>query len=85
MGVRKTVNIKPDEIQLFARYIYGISGINIEASKAYLIETRLGRILESENCSSYSEFYHKIKVSLVVMASTTFFSNTLVPSALILW
>ena len=61
MGVRKTVNIKPDEIQLFARYIYGISGINIEASKAYLIETRLGRILESENCSSYSEFYHKIK------------------------
>ena len=53
--------IRPDEIQLFAKYIYGVSGINIEASKAYLIETRLGRILESENCSSYSEFYHKIK------------------------
>ena len=60
-GARKTVKIKPDEIQLFAKYIYGVSGINIEASKAYLIETRLGRILESENCSSYSEFYHKIK------------------------
>ncbi len=60
-GIKNTVKIKPDEVQLIAKYIYGISGINIEASKAYLIETRLGRILETENCSSYSEFYHKVK------------------------
>ncbi|MEJ2659686.1 MAG: CheR family methyltransferase [Desulfobacteraceae bacterium] len=46
---------------MLAKYIYEISGINIEASKAYLIETRLGRILESENCDSYSEFYQKAK------------------------
>jgi chemotaxis protein methyltransferase CheR len=56
-----SVKIKPEEIQLFSKYIYGISGIHIEASKAYLLETRLGRIMESEKCSSYSEFYHKIK------------------------
>jgi chemotaxis protein methyltransferase CheR len=60
-GIKKAIGIKPDEIQLFSRYIYSISGINIEASKAYLIETRLGRILESENSTSYSEFYQKIK------------------------
>ena len=60
-GVRKSVKIKPEEIQLFSKYIYSLSGINIEASKAYLIETRLGRILEGEKCASYAEFYHKIK------------------------
>ena len=46
---------------MLAKYIYDISGINIESSKAYLIETRLGRILESENCGSYCEFYQKAK------------------------
>ena len=61
VGIKKGVRINPDEVQLFSRYVYGISGINIEASKAYLIETRLGRILESENCNSYSEFYQKAK------------------------
>jgi chemotaxis protein methyltransferase CheR len=60
-GIRKPIRITSDEIQLISKYIYSISGINIEASKAYLIETRLGRILESENCSSFGEFYHKIK------------------------
>jgi chemotaxis protein methyltransferase CheR len=61
-GIRKTVRIKPDEIKLFSKYIYEISGIHIEASKAYLIETRLGRILESENCSCYGEFHQKVKM-----------------------
>ncbi|MGD9366334.1 MAG: protein-glutamate O-methyltransferase CheR [Desulfobacteraceae bacterium] len=60
-GINKTVKIKPDEIQLFAKYIYSLTGIHIEASKAYLIETRLGRLLEAERCESYSEFYHKAK------------------------
>jgi chemotaxis protein methyltransferase CheR len=60
-GLAKTIKIKPDEIQLIAKYIYGISGIHIEASKAYLLETRLARLLEAENCASYSEFYHKAK------------------------
>lgn len=60
-GIKKTVKIKPDEIRLFAKYIHSLAGIHIEASKAYLIETRLGRILEAERCESYGEFYHKAK------------------------
>ena len=60
-GIKKAIRITSDEIQLISKHIYSISGINIEASKAYLIETRLGRILESENCTSYTDFYHKIK------------------------
>lgn len=59
--VRRPLHISSDEVQLLSRHIYNISGINIEQAKAYLIETRLGRIVESENCSSYNEFYHKAK------------------------
>jgi chemotaxis protein methyltransferase CheR len=61
MGLKKNIRIKPDEIQMISKYIYGLSGIHIEASKAYLLETRLGRILESENCSSFGEFHQKAK------------------------
>ena len=60
-GLGKAVKIQPDEIQLITKYIYELSGINIEASKSYLLETRLGRMLEDENCTSYGEFYHKAK------------------------
>lgn len=60
-GVRKAVKIEPSEILLFSKYIYGLCGINIEASKAYLLETRLGRLLENEKCDSFTAFYHKIK------------------------
>jgi chemotaxis protein methyltransferase CheR len=61
VGLRQSIKIAPDEIKLLAKYIYGVSGIHIEASKAYLLETRLGRLLQSENCASYTEFYHKAK------------------------
>jgi chemotaxis protein methyltransferase CheR len=60
-GMRKVVKITPAEVLLFSKYIYGLCGINIEASKAYLLETRLGRLLENEKCDSFTAFYHKIK------------------------
>jgi chemotaxis protein methyltransferase CheR len=55
------IKIKPDEIALLSKYIYGISGISIDKSKAYLLETRFSKILEEEGCSSYTELYHKSK------------------------
>ena len=60
-GMKKAIKIAPEEIKLFSQYIYGVSGIHIEPSKAYLLETRLGKLLEKERCSSYTEFYHKAK------------------------
>lgn len=60
-GLRKAVKITPEEVQLFSKYIYSIAGIHIDASKAYLLETRLGKIAESLRCSSYAAFYHMIK------------------------
>lgn len=63
-GMRKQIKIEPSEVQLFSKYIYGLCGINIEASKAYLLETRLGRLLENEKCDSFTAFYHKVKSDL---------------------
>lgn len=51
--------IKPDEIALLSKYIYSISGISIDHSKAYLLETRFNKILEEEGCASYTDLYHK--------------------------
>jgi chemotaxis protein methyltransferase CheR len=60
-ATRPSIKISQDEIKLLAKYIYSISGINIELSKAYLLETRLGRFLQAENCVSYSDFCQKAK------------------------
>ena len=86
-GLVKSIKIKTGEIPLISKYIYGISGIHIEASKAYLLETRLGRLLEAENCTSYEEFYHKAKadgsraiekkiVDAITTNETLFFRDT---------
>ena len=53
------VKIRPEEIKLLSSYIHTVSGISIDASKAYLLETRFGKLLEEEGCGSFSELYHK--------------------------
>ena len=50
-----------DEFKIIAKYIHAISGIFLDQSKAYLIETRLGSLLEETGCSSYSDLYRKAK------------------------
>ena len=81
------VKIKPEEIKVLSSYIYNISGISIDASKAYLLETRFGKLLEEEGCKSYSEFYHKAKsdarkglekkiINAITTNETLFFRDT---------
>ena len=60
-GIRMPIKITSPEVMLFSEYIYSICGIHIEACKSYLLETRLGKLLESENCRSFSEFYRRIR------------------------
>lgn len=87
IGVKKTAKITTEEVTLLSKYIYGISGIHIEASKSYLLETRLSRLLEAHNCATYSEFYHKAKsdiskgiekqiVDAITTNETLFFRDT---------
>ncbi|MFP3982294.1 MAG: CheR family methyltransferase [Desulfurivibrionaceae bacterium] len=53
--------ITPDEISLFADYIFDISGIHIGKDKGYLLETRLGPLLDLTGSRSFTELYYKTK------------------------
>jgi len=81
------VKINPEEIKALSNYIYNVSGISIDASKAYLLETRFGKLLDEEGCRSYSEFYHKAKadthkvlekkiINAITTNETLFFRDT---------
>lgn len=80
------VKIRPEEIIVLSNYIYNLSGITIDASKAYLLETRFGKLLDEEGCKSYSEFYQKAKadrnglkkkiINAITTNETLFFRDT---------
>ncbi len=55
------LKIKPDELKKIADYVFELTGIVLDNSKAYLIESRLGPIAEELGCTSYLDLYHKAK------------------------
>ena len=55
------LKISPEEIKLITSYIYEISGIYLDVSKKYLLETRLNSLAEEQGCASYQDFYKKAK------------------------
>lgn len=56
-----TVAITRDELTVWSRYIYEISGIFLDASKGYLLETRLGGLLRETGTASFSELHFRAK------------------------
>lgn len=54
--------ITTDDLRVISKYILDISGIELDESKAYLVETRLGDIIKEYQCSSYSELCSKAKL-----------------------
>lgn len=55
------LKISSDEIKLLSKYIYDISGIYLDESKKYLLETRLNSIVQEQGCTNYLEFQKKAK------------------------
>jgi len=55
------LKITPDEFNLISRYIHRVSGILLDQTKAYLIESRLGRLVEEMGLSSYRALYEKVR------------------------
>ena len=47
------IKITPAEIKTVAQYIYDISGIHLDSSKAYLFETRLSSIAEEHGSYNF--------------------------------
>jgi len=53
------LKVNEEEIHLFSKYIKDLTGIVLDESKAYLIESRLWPLSQELNCASYSELYYK--------------------------
>ncbi len=53
--------IQPHEFQLWARFIKELSGLMVGEDKQYLVQERIGPILNSR-CSSFSELYFQAKM-----------------------
>ncbi len=53
--------ITSDELKTFSRYIYDISGIHLDQSKAYLVETRLKSLMTETESVSYNDLYYQAK------------------------
>ncbi len=49
------IKVTADDIKSISKYILDISGINLDESKAYLVETRLSGLIKEYGCSSYRE------------------------------
>ena len=58
------LKISSEEIKLITKYIYEISGIYLDESKKYLLETRLNSIAEEQGCLSYLDFLKKAKADV---------------------
>ncbi len=55
------VKITQKEHDLFCQYIQELSGIHLDGSKAYLLESRMASLLEQERCTSFAELYQKAR------------------------
>ena len=78
--------ISPQEFSLIAAYVRQLSGIDLDGSKAYLVENRLGPLLIAHDCRSYFELYRRMKddasgrlasllVDLISTQETSFFRD----------
>lgn len=55
------VKITQEEHDLFCQYIQALSGIHLDRSKTYLLETRMASLLEQERCTCFTELYDKAR------------------------
>lgn len=55
------MKIKPEELQRLADFVHARSGIVLDASKAYLLESRLLPLIRKNNFTSFSDLYNRAK------------------------
>lgn len=79
--------VSVDELRAWSRYIYSITGISLDDSKGYLVETRFAGLLRDTGSAGYSELLHKVKadatgalrrkvVDAITTGETSFFRDT---------
>ncbi len=55
------IKVSSAEVDLLSQYIQSVSGIYLDKSKSYLLETRLSSLVEKNGCASYVEYCEKAK------------------------
>ncbi len=55
------MKVQPEELRLLSQYIQSLSGIYLDSSKGYLIETRLSDLAVNTGCHSFGDLYHRAK------------------------
>jgi len=76
-----------DELAVWSRYVYEICGISLDASKGYLIETRLAGLIRETGSGGFSELYRKVRtdttltlrrkvIDAITTNETSFFRDT---------
>ena len=53
--------VSPREFSLIAACVRQLSGIDLDESKVYLVENRLGLLLADQGCATYFELYQRVK------------------------
>ncbi len=75
------------EFLLWSRYIHELTGIQIEPTKTYLVESRLGGLMAEHGCKTFADLYRKAKadvkktierkvIDLITTNETCFFRDT---------
>jgi chemotaxis protein methyltransferase CheR len=83
----KIPSITREEMTLWSRYIHEISGISLDETKAYLLETRLATLLRESGAGNFLELHSKIKadisqslrqkvINAITTNETSFFRDT---------
>jgi chemotaxis protein methyltransferase CheR len=81
------IKLLPEEHKALAGYIYSICAVSLDQSKAYLMEGRLGRLVEETGCGSFSLLVERAKsepsrvlerriVDAITTNETLFFRDT---------
>jgi len=58
------IAINAEELAVWTRYIREICGVNLDATKAYLLETRLTSLIRETGAGGFSELYYRVKGDL---------------------
>ena len=81
------MQVTPADIQVISRLVSDLCGVVLDASKGYLIESRLSRIAESNGCKTFTELYYKARydnnttlrgaiIDAITTQETLFFRDT---------
>jgi len=55
------IKLLPEEHRLLAQYIYSLCAVTLDESKGYLIEGRLGSLVEETGCASYGALVQRAR------------------------